>query len=267
MKPRRSLCLGAAAALVLVVLSGAACDVVFQGMNAQETEEWKRTYKLDEGGQVDVTTPNGEVDISPSADGTTVEVVAVKRARATSPEAAKQALKGIEITEQATAKQIRLEVPRVRGEGGMHIGRESREVRFTLKVPKSASVKVNTRNGGIRVSGVAGAVRIDSTNGNIVGEDLGGAVQAGTTNGNVTVRVTRLLPDGIRLDTTNGSIDLQVPADTKANISAHWANGNFEARGLNPQGESERRRYEGKLNGGGPLIEMNTTNGRIRISS
>ncbi len=267
MKRTTSLCLGTVAALALVVLSGAACDVVFQGMNAQATDEWKRTYKLEEGGQFEVTTPNGEVDISPSADATTVEVVAERRARASTEEAAKEALKTSQINEQATPKQIRIEVPRTRGESGVHLGRQSHEVSFKIKVPKGASVKVNTRNGGVRVAGVSGPVKVETNNGSIVGEDLGGAVEAGTTNGSVNVRVTRLTPEGVRLDTTNGSIELYVPSDTKANISAHWANGDFEARGLNPQGESERRRYEGKLNGGGPRIDLSTTNGAIKISS
>jgi hypothetical protein len=261
----RSAFLVAMALLALVVVSGAACDVVFQGMNAQATDEWKRTYKLEEGGQVELISPSGTIDVSPSADATTVEVVAERRAHATSEQAAKQELSLIRITEQVSPRQIRLEVPRA--PGGVQFGRATREVSFKLKVPKSAAVKVNTRNGEVHITGLSGAVRADSSNGSIVGENLAGAVEAGTTNGNITVQVTAIRPDGIRLDTTNGSIDLRIPADSKANIAAHWVNGDFEAKGLNPQGEKDRRRYEGTLNGGGPRIELNTTNGRIRIWS
>jgi hypothetical protein len=250
---------------VLAVLSGTACDVVFQGMNAQATDEWKRTYKLEEGGQVELVNPNGAIDVSPSADATTVEVVAERRARASSEQAAKQELNAIRISEQVSPNQIRIEVPRA--PGGVHFGGVAREVSFKLKVPKSASVKVNTRNGEVRLTGLSGTVKADSTNGGIVGENLAGAVQAGTTNGTVRVQVTTIQPEGIRLDTTNGDIELRIPADSKASITAHWINGDFEAKGLNPRGESDRRRYEGTLNGGGPRIELNTTNGRIRISS
>jgi len=253
------------ALLAVVLLTGTACDVVFQGMNAQATDQWTRAYKLEPGGQIEVISPNGAIDVTPSADGTTVEVVAERRARAASEQAARQALKGIQITERATPTEIRLEVPRF--SSGEHFGRPSREVSFKLKVPKTATVRVNTRNGTVHVAGLAGTVKVDSTNGDIVGENLAGVVQAGTTNGNIKVHVTGLQPDGIRLDTTNGEIELRVPADSKATISAHWAHGDFEASGLNPQGEKESRRYDGKLNGGGPLVELNTTNGRIRISS
>ena len=257
--------LAATALLAMVVLSGAACDVVFQGMNAQAADEWKRTYTLGEGGQVELINPNGAIDVSTSADATTVEVVAERRAHGVSEEAARRELDLIRITEQVSPKQIRIEVPRA--PGGVRFGRASREVSFKLKVPKSAALKVNTRNGEVHITGLSGAVRAESSNGSIVGEDLAGAVEAGTTNGNITVQVTAIRPDGIRLDTTNGSIDLRIPASSKANIAVRWVNGDFEAKGLSLQGEKDRRHYEGTLNGGGPRIELSTTNGRIRISS
>ncbi len=254
-------------ALLALVLSGVACDVVFQGMNAQATDEWKRTYKIAEGGQFQLINPIGTVEISPSADATTIEVVAERRARGASEDAAKQELKNIQMGEQATPTSVRIEVSRASSGGGVHMGGGGRDVSFKVKVPKNTAVKVDVRVGEVRVSGLSGSVRVDSSNGNITGEELSGPVQAGTRNGNVRVAVTVLAPDGIRLDTTNGNVDLQVPADSKANIYARWVNGEFEAKGLKPEGERERRRFEGKLNGGGPRIELNTTNGMVRISS
>lgn len=256
---------GAVTALMATAVLLAGCDVVFQGMNARATDVWQRTYKLEDGGQVEVINPNGRIDVTPSADATTVEVVAERQARAASEQAAKDELKLIQISEQVSPKTIRIEVPR--SSGGMRFGQASREVSFRLKVPKNAAVKVNTRNGEVHVTGLSGPVEADSSNGDIVAENLGGVVQAGTTNGSIKVQVTSVLADGIHLETTNGDIELRVPADARATIAAHWVNGGFEATGLKPQGETDRRRYEGKLNGGGPRIELNTTNGRIHISS
>jgi hypothetical protein len=252
------------ALMAVVMLTGAACDVMFQGLNAQATDQWTRSYKLEPGGEMAVTSPNGQIEVSVSNDATTVEVVAQRRVRAATEAAARQELKSIQINEQVTPRQITLEVPAFAG--GVHV-RVAREVSFKIKVPRSAAVKINTRNGEVHVAGLSGAVKADSTNGDIVGENLGGRVQMGTTNGSIKVQVSAVQPDGIRLDTTNGEIDLRMPADSKATIAAHWINGDFETSGLNPQGEKERRRYEGRLNGGGPRVELNTTNGRIRISS
>ncbi len=258
---------GAFAGFLGLVVLLAGCDVVFQGANAQATSTWQRTYKLDPGGQVEVLSANGMIEVSPSADATTVEVVAELKAHAATEDAAKEDLKKIQIDEQVSPRQVRLEV--VRPANNVRFGHASREVSFKLKVPRNAAVKVNTRNGEIRVAGLTGSVKADSTNGGITGENLDGGdlVQFGTTNGGIKVQVAKVPVNGIRLDTTNGSIDLQVPADARADISARWVNGDFETSGVNPQGEKDRRHYQGKLNGGGPHIELNTTNGRIRISS
>ncbi len=257
------------AALVILAAAavvGAACDVMFQGMNAQATDTWQRTYKLESGGRVQITNPNGTIEVTPSADATTVEVVAERRVHAATEDAARQELKNIQITEEATPNEIRLDVPRPGGEG-MHFGRSSHSVSFKVKVPTNAAVRISTRNGEVHVTGLAGPVKAESTNGSIVCDNLAGPVEAGTTNGDVKVQASAVQSDGIRLDTTNGSIDLRIPANARANISAHWVHGDFEATGLRPQGQTEGRRYQGTLNGGGPRIELNTTNGQIRISS
>ncbi len=254
------------AALLALIVSAVGCDVAFQGLNASASDQWKRTYTLAEGGRVAIANINGEIEVLPSADASTVEVVAERRVRASSEEAARRELQSIEIKEQAGPSEIRIEVPR-RPSGGHHFGGHSVEVRFKVKVPKSASLDLSTMNGGVSMSGVDGAAKVETTNGGISGADLGGAVDASTTNGGITVSVTSVQPEGIRLDTTNGGIDLRVPATAKATISARWTHGGFETVGLKPEGQSERRRYEGKLNGGGPRIELSTTNGGIKISS
>ncbi len=249
-------------AVVAMALFSAACDVAFQGLNATARDEWKKTYTLAPGGHFQVTNVNGAIEVSPS-DGRTVEVVAERRVRASSEQAAKEALKSLQITEKVSPDDIRLEVP---GQsGGMHFG--SREVSFKIKLPADAVVRLTTRNGGVSVEGLKGPVKVETSNGAINGENIGGSLDAGTTNGGITVQMTALGPDGVRLDTTNGGITLRVPVDTRANISARWVHGGFEATGLKPEGESDRRHYDGKLNGGGPRIDLSTTNGGIRISS
>ena len=101
----------AMALVALCTLGTAGCDVVFQGLNAQATDQWTRTYKLDEGGQVEVISPNGQIEVSPSADASTVEVVAERRVHAATEEAARQELSSIKINERVTPRQITVEVP------------------------------------------------------------------------------------------------------------------------------------------------------------
>lgn len=251
-------------ALAGLALGSLACDVAFQGLHASATDTWQKRYTLAEGGRFELSNVNGTIEVTPSADVTGVEVVAERRARAGSEQAARDVLKSSRIVEQVSADAIRLEVPR---EGGVRMGRRGLEVNFKVKVPKGAAVSVSTLNGAVRVDGVLGGAKIRTTNGEITGEGLGGKLDAGTTNGAIKVAVTGVEADGIRLDTTNGEIELRMPADARATISARWTHGSFETSGLKPEGETERRRYDGKLNGGGPRVELSTTNGGIRISS
>jgi DUF4097 and DUF4098 domain-containing protein YvlB len=78
--------------------------------------------------------------------------------------------------------------------------------------------------------------------------------------------MTALAPDGVSLETTNGSVVLNVPAEAKGTISARCVNGGIKVSDLNVEKtESSRRRLEGTLNGGGPAIKLETVNGGIRL--
>ena len=59
---------------------------------------------------------------------------------------------------------------------------------------------------------------------------------------------------------------LRLPDDAKADVLATWTNGGINVSDVKIDvTEQSRRRFEGRLNGGGPLIELQTTNGGIRI--
>jgi hypothetical protein len=257
--------LSVALALPVLLVAASGCDIVTADLNARETAEWRKTYQLQAGGRVEIVNVNGLIEVLPS-NGNTVEVVAVKSARGASSEAAKQALERIEIREQASPAHIRIETKLPRG-GGL-FGGSSGEVRYTVKVPTSAEGNFTTTNGGVEVNGVKGRLQLETTNGGIRARDAGGAITASTTNGGVDVEISDVSEPGVKLECTNGGIRLRLPSDAKASITASVTNGGIEADGLNLQTrESSRRRLEGDLNGGGPRIQLEGTNGGIRISA
>lgn len=263
----RNVCTRAAGIVCLSLLLGAvsACDIVTAEFKSQESAEWRKTYELQPGGRFEVRNVNGGIDIEPSA-GNTVDVLAVKRARGASPEEARAALEHIEIVETASPSEIKLETRLPRSGGLFKMG--GGEVRYSLKVPASAEVRVATVNGGVELVGLNGRVRAETTNGGIKAREVGGPIEAETTNGGVEVDLTRVAEDGVRLECTNGGIRLRLPPDAKATIAASITNGGIEADGLTlERTESSRRRLEARLNGGGPHIRLQGTNGGIRIGS
>ena len=253
------------ALLPLLLVAASSCDIVTADLKARETAEWRRSYQLSPGGRVEVRIVNGRIEVQPS-EGNAVEIVALKSARAGSPEAAKEALGRIEIIDSASAGLIKVETRLPRGDGMFHMG--SSEVKYTVKVPAAAEVEFATVNGGVEVTGLTGRIKTETTNGGIVGRQIGGPIEASTKNGGVEVEVTRIAEHGVRLGCTNGGIKLRLPSDARANISASVTNGGISADGLPIEiTESSWRRLEGRLNGGGPQVRLEGTNGGISIAS
>jgi hypothetical protein len=258
------------AVLLIPVLlaTSAGCDIVTADLRSQETAEWRKTYDLQPGGRVEISNVNGKIDVTPSS-GNTVEVVALKVAKGSSPEAAKERLGQIDIVEDASPSAVKIETKNARGGGGLFNLGASTEVRYTVKVPAAAHVRFVTVNGGIDVSGLSGRVNAETTNGGIRARDVSGPFEASTTNGGVEVDVARVVEPGLKLECTNGGIKLRLPPDAKGTVSASVMNGGIDLAQMEgisvDTTESTRRRLEARLNGGGPRIRLEGTNGGIQI--
>jgi len=254
----------AAIVMPLLVLSTAGCDIVTAELKASAKSEWRKSYELQPGGRVEISNVNGKIRVDPST-GNTVEVVAQKTAKAGSDEAAKEALERIEIKEDISPSAIRIET-HLQKTSGWFGG--NGQVLYTVRVPAGAEVKFSTVNGGVEITGLKGRITAETTNGGVVARDVSGTIDASTTNGGVDVELAQVADGGAKLGCTNGGIKLRLPSDAKANINASITNGGIEASGLSIETtESTRRRLEGRLNGGGPPIRIEGTNGGIRISA
>jgi Toastrack DUF4097 len=254
----------AAVVLPLALVAAAGCDIVTADLKHTAKAEWRKSYELQPGGRVEIANVNGRIRVEPSANRT-VEIVAEKSARGATEEAAKQALERIEIREEASASTVRVET-RMPRSGGLFDG-GSGQVSYSVHVPSGTDVKFSTVNGGIELQGVQGRLALDTTNGGIVARDVSGSVEASTTNGGIDVDMSQVDEGGAKLECTNGGIKLRLPPDAKATISASITNGGIDTSGLQLETlESTRRKLEAKLNGGGPQIRIEGTNGGIRIA-
>lgn len=256
---------GGAALVLPVLFAVAGCDLAMADLKAKETAEWRKTYQLQPGGRVEISNVNGRIAVERS-DNSSLEVVALKSARGATPESAKDALGRVEIREEVTASGVRIETKIERGSSFFNQG--GVEVAYTVRVPSGADMRFTTVNGGIDVTRLDGRLDVETVNGGIVARDVAGAAfEASTVNGGIEVDLLRMPERGVKLECTNGGIKLRLPADAKADISARVANGGIDAAGLPIDAtEQSRRRLEGRLNGGGPRIEIEGTNGGIRIA-
>jgi hypothetical protein len=187
----------------------------------------------------------------------------------------------------------RLDLP---GRSGLEVEEEDNVITVRTRVNSSANlaitVPVNTSlilkgtNGGhINVDGVNGELDINNLNGPINLTNVSGSVIAHSLNGSVKVTMNRVDPGKqLSFSTLNGSIDVALPADLKANVKLKADNGDiftdfdvkFDGSASKPITESNsgqngkfRVRFDktilGTINGGGPEVSFQTFNGRISI--
>jgi hypothetical protein len=252
---------------VALALAGAPLAGGCELVTAQEkaTADWTKTYPLAAGGRVEIANVNGRIGVE-AWDGATVEVRAERTGKGSTPEAARRMLDRIEIREDVAPGRIRLET---KVANASHWFGGGTEVRYYVKVPAQAELALETVNGGIEITGVRGRVTAETTNGGVTARQLGGSIEASTTNGGLDVEVDTVADRGINLECTNGGITLRLPRTAKADLSARITNGGIDAENVDIAltGEATRRRLEGRLNGGGPRIDLEGTNGGIRIST
>jgi DUF4097 and DUF4098 domain-containing protein YvlB len=259
-----------------------------------------------------VETFNGSVEVS----GWDQETVDISGSKYAATQEAADALK-VAIDNSPDSVSIRVTRPSDR--------RGNMGARFVIKIPRAAFVdriftsngairtqdgsgpaRLHTSNGEIRVQALHGSLdaqtsnssvelidvdgdaKAHTSNGHIRIEGLRGSLEAGTSNASINARLEQV-PVGrpVRLETSNSSVELRVPANfandirvstSNSGITLHMpnqVNAQVVARTTNSsissdfevkmQGEFSKNRLEGVIGNGGSLIDLSTSNGSIRL--
>jgi len=250
----------------------AGCDMGLAHLAGRATEEWTHHYTLSPGGELRIANTNGKIEVEPSdgpgndsKDGNVVEVRVEKIARAATDTGAQELLPRIGIKEEVSPERVFI---RTEGISGLMIG-AGFEVRYHVRAPRNVFVNVTNTNGQIALTGLGGKVLARTTNGAVVAKGLTGSVEASSTNGMVNIDFASVGKEPISAKTTNGGVSISLPDSAKVDLSASWTNGGIN---VSPDlkvdvSERSRRRFEGRMNGGGTPIELHTTNGGIRVRS
>lgn len=249
--------------------------------DVREEETVERTASLGAGGEVVVEVTNGSIYVE-TGSGDEVRVVARKKVRASDAAEARELLDEIEVTveERGSSVHIAAEIPR----SNSWFGGTSASVSFEITMPQDAELdasskngsvevrdlgaraRLETQNGSITAKGVAGPLEAESNNGSIKAYDVQGAVQAETTNGSIKAEIDGTdLGDDMRIKTTNGSIELRLDASVAASIDARTKNGSVSSDFEGGVQDRRRRTLDLDLNGGGPRVELESSNGSIRV--
>jgi DUF4097 and DUF4098 domain-containing protein YvlB len=253
-----------AAALLFVAATASAATL---------SETVDKTLDVKPGATVSLTNVNGRITIS-SWDQPRVHIVATKEVGG-GREEARDAMKElrVEIAPTNGGVTINTKYPR-RDEGfssifdwllGHHV---DAEVTYEVTIPRTMNVDVRNTNGSIHLSDVTGHLELDTTNGKIEVKRCAGSIDASTTNGGIYAELTRVTKGApLRLETTNGRIEIEVPRDLAASIEAGTTNGSISTDLPIETTHFKRNSLRGSINGGGTPISLHTTNGPIAIKT
>ncbi|MDH3685222.1 MAG: DUF4097 domain-containing protein [Myxococcales bacterium] len=124
--------------------------------------------------------------------------------------------------------------------------------------------QATTTGGSIRLEEVTGDVEARTSGGEIRVQEVDGEVEADTTGGSIRVSWTAG-PAG-ELRTTGGSIEVELPENSGVKLRARSTGGTVDIDDeLQFSGRAERTEADGQLGPGGPILDLWTTGGGIRI--
>lgn len=300
--------MGSVACLASLFLAG--CDEWDIGGSQRYKEDFHFSYPLSSGGSLQLENFNGAVEIS-GWDKNTVDIDGTKYANT------EERLKEIKIDVRPSANSVSIRtippldrhgnygaryvihVPRraelsniASSNGAIHV--DNIEGRVRLKTSNGAirasqlqgSLDAGTSNGSVEITDVTGDTTIHTSNGAVRADVKKGSFEATTSNGAITVRLAEPDTKPVRLESSNGHIELtmdaarEVHADTSnstitvrmpgsvgATVRARTSNASISSDfDVNVRsGTQSKHRLEGAIGSGGPVLDLSTSNGGIKL--
>jgi len=296
-----------------VLLGGCDLDEIGSLGNSHAYEkDFHYSYPLKRGGTLALDNFNGSVEIS-GWDQDKVEIDGVQYA---STREMRDAIK-IDVTATGDVVQIRTIRPPSRhgNMGAKFIIKAPRKVNLDRIVTSNGSVKlddiegvarIRTSNGSVRAARVHGSLEAHTSNGAVEARDLDGpatirtsngrvqvdgvrgALHATTSNGSIVARLRSPEPHRpVKLETSNGGIDLTMDALEDNEVRASTSNGGITVKlparigarvrartshssihtDFDVKRENERSKHslDGVIGEGGPALELTSSNGSIRL--
>jgi len=229
-----------------------------------ETERFEQTYPLNANGRVNVSNVNGSITVE-AWDRNEVKLEAVKIADT------KENLADVEIKIDARQDSFSVEADYEFTKNNKREWKNYRklEVQFRLSVPRTAVLnEIETVNGSVTVSNFVNYTKVSAVNGEVKATNLRGNANLSTVNGSVEAVFDRLeTKTKISLETVNGRVNLLIPSDSNATITADTLNGSINNDFGLPvrKGEYVGKDLYGKIGTGDVQIQLNSVNGGLTI--
>lgn len=129
-------------------------------------------------------------------------------------------------------------------------------------------VTAKTSGGSIQAKGITGKSVVKTSGGHIDVAGIKGSIEADTSGGSISAELSDQPTGDCSFKTSGGNITValaeKVAVDVDLRTSAGRISTDFPVAAL-IQGEQEKNKIAGKVNGGGPLITAQTSAGSVRL--
>lgn len=234
---------------------------------ASDGTSFRWSGKVAPGRLIEIKGVNGSIRAE-ATTGSDVEVTAEKTSRRSDPAGVRFQVvdngNGVTVCAVYPSRHGRPNECRPGTAGRMNLIRNDVKVEFTVRVPNGVRFIGRTVNGGVQADHLGADVEAHTLNGKIVVSTAGAAL-AETVNGSIYAIIGNAHWYGARrFSTVNGSIELELPCNTTAELSASTVNGGITTDfPLAIHGRIANHNSHGTLKTGSQELKINTVNGNI----
>lgn len=277
----------------LTTLAFAGCQLVA----AELKGEFDRTLTVSGPVDLDVVTDSGGISVRPGTAGE-VKVHAILRGHQESRYGEKTLADRIHALEQNPPIEQSGGTVRI---GYVHDKSllKGVSVRFEILTPADSRVRARADSGGIRVEGVKGPADCKTDSGGIEIRDIGSEVRAGADSGGIRihkvqgsvvahadsggieaieiagavevttdsggVEVAQITPAPVHIRADSGGAHVRLASTGGYDINASADSGRITVPEIAVHGTNSSHRVEGKVRGGGPLVDVKVDSGNVHI--
>jgi DUF4097 and DUF4098 domain-containing protein YvlB len=265
-----------------------------QRRDFKERDEINRTFQLAPGSHVEVSSIRGPVEII-NSDSATAEVQIIRTARTQ----ADLEYHKIEVEQTGNGLVVRgIQEPEQRQRQNIQVNHH-----VILKLPRSIDLKVSSVSGSLKVGDVDGETnvssisgsanighvggklhvnsisgnldvgnvdadaRVNSISGNLGLGQVNGSIEVQSVSGGVNFTLASLSPQGIRIKSVSGSIEIGFKSDVNADFSAESISGQvyLNVPNVNRESEENSSNVHARIGAGGTRISIWSVSGNIRL--
>jgi putative adhesin len=261
---------GALCLAVILLVAGAPAQAQGEKRTVFDPGDFHWQGNLKAGQTMEVINTNGEIGAN-RASGDAARVAGVRGGNDDDHDLF------IEVVEYADGVTVCAVYAREKAPGRCHRGGVSSDsgnwlhghrakINFDVQVPHGVLFHALTTNGAVHCVNLESVVEAATTNGNVEVSTSEWA-SAKTTNGDVRVALGNAKWSGkLQFMTTNGSVDVTLPASAEFSVNAATTNGGIRSDfPVTVQGTLGPKTLSGTVGGGGRELKVATTNGGIEL--